>query len=76
MAYKNCIFDVEKFGESVSHPKNYLVAGQELIIEGPWRIPDNLVDVSAVADALVAVVLVHDGFALVGASESIAADAD
>lgn len=52
------------------------MVGQEFIVQGPGRVSDDLVDVSAVADALVAVVLGHHGLALVGAGERVAANAD
>ena len=52
------------------------MVGQKFVVQGPRRVPDDLVDVSAVADALVALVLVHDGLALVGAGECVAANAD
>ena len=45
-----------------------LVFFQVGVVQGPGRIANDLVDVPAVADAVVSLLLGHDGLALVRAS--------
>ena len=59
----------------VMRHKINLVLGHKLVVQGPGRVDDDLVDVATVAQRLVALVLVHDGLALLGVGELVVAAA-
>ncbi len=52
------------------------VLGQKVIIQRPRGIFHHLIDVSAMPDSLVALILVHNSLALPGVGELVTANAD
>ena len=60
----------------IKNSEIYLVFGKKFIVQRPRSVSDTFINVSAMSNAVVAIILVHDGLALVGTCQSITANTD
>ncbi len=69
-------FNFQMFRRFQTYKNEDLVLFQKRVVQHPGCVSDHLVDVAAVPDAVVALVLVHDRLALVLVRHGVAADSD